>query len=234
MRAVHLEVVTDLSTQSFVCCLSRFIARRGLPSVLITDNAKTFKSARKILRITLSDPIVAEYLNNKQIQWDFNLELAPWWGGFFERFIGLMKRCLKKTLGRAKISYDEICTLVAEIESILNSHPLTYISTEDTTEPLTPSHLLTGHCLFTLPKIGTKTSLTDVDYENSNSPKLLTRRLNYLNKTIDHSWTRWRREYLVALRDSHKYKYSLGSDATIKTGQVCIVFDASVLEHSGV
>ena len=99
-----------------------------------------------------------------------------------------MKRCLKKTLGHAKISYDKMYTLVAEIESILNSRPLNYISTEDTTEPLTP-HLLTGHRLLTLPKIGTKTSLTDVDYENTNSPKLLTRRLNYFNKTINHFWT---------------------------------------------
>jgi hypothetical protein len=80
VRAVHLEVVTNLSAESFIRCFSRFVARRGLPSVLITDNAKTFKSARKILQSTIEDDIVKNYLLN---HWNFNLERAAWWGGFF-------------------------------------------------------------------------------------------------------------------------------------------------------
>ena len=63
-------------------------------------------------------------------RWTFNLELAPWSGGFFERLIGLTKRCLKKTIGKSKMSYDELITTVVEIEAILNSRPLTYVSCE--------------------------------------------------------------------------------------------------------
>ena len=143
VRAVHLEVVIELSAISFIKCFSRFVSRRGLPKLLISDNANTFKSAKRIILETLNDPTVKEYLANQQVGWTFNLELAPWSGGFFERLIGLTKRCLKKTIGKSKMSYDELITTVVEIEAVLNSRPLTYVSCEEFSEPLTPSHLHT-------------------------------------------------------------------------------------------
>ena len=72
------------------------------------------------------------------------MEHAPWWGGFFERMVQLMKKCLRKLVGRAKLSYDELYTAVTEVEAILNSRPLTYVSASDLDEPLTPSHLIMG------------------------------------------------------------------------------------------
>ena len=91
VRAVHLEVVTELSARSFITCFSRFVSRRGLPKLLISDNANTFKSGKRIILETLNDPTVKEYLANRNVGWTFNLELAPWSGGFFERLIGLTK-----------------------------------------------------------------------------------------------------------------------------------------------
>jgi len=78
------------------------------------------------------------------LEWSFSLEKAPWWGEIFERMIKAMKRCHKKTIGRANITYDELMTVITEVEMILNCHPLSHVSTEDIEEPLTPAHLLIG------------------------------------------------------------------------------------------
>ena len=76
-RAVHLELVEDLSTETFKRCLRRFIARRGVPTLMVSDNAKTFKSIDNELRILYGHPFVREELENRRIQWRFNLERAP-------------------------------------------------------------------------------------------------------------------------------------------------------------
>jgi len=72
-------------------------------------------------------------------------------GWVFESMIRLTKRCLKKTIGKARLTLDELTTVVIQVEAILNSRPITYVSSEDLEEPLTPSHLLTGNCLLSLP-----------------------------------------------------------------------------------
>ena len=84
------------------------------------------------------------YLENNKLEWRFNLEKPPWWGGFFERMVGKVKRCLRKVLGNAKLTYDELLTTLVEIEGTLNSRPLTYAYDEVGVEVLTPSHLIFG------------------------------------------------------------------------------------------
>ena len=82
-RATHLELAPNLSTPAFIRCLRRFVARRGTPELIVSDNAKTFKAAAKELTKTYEDPATTTYLVNQKIQWKFNLEKAPWWGGIF-------------------------------------------------------------------------------------------------------------------------------------------------------
>ena len=94
MRAVHLELVEDLSVETFKRCLRRFIARRGIPALIVSDNVKTFKGMEKQLRTCFRQPQVKDEMQNHLIEWRFNLERAPWWGGFFERMVGCVKRCL--------------------------------------------------------------------------------------------------------------------------------------------
>ena len=81
--------------------------------------------------------------------WNFNLEKAPWWGGVFERLVKSAKYCLRKIIGTACLLYDElliaIITVVTEVKAVLNSRPLTFVSSEDEEEPLTPSHLMLGY-----------------------------------------------------------------------------------------
>ena len=133
-----------MSAQAFIRSLKRFAARRGFPVRIVSDNAKTFKAASKTVRDALESPETKQFYNSIQLKWNFNLERAPRWGGLFKRMVQSAKRCLRKTIGSAKLAYDELLTALTEVEGILNSRPLTYISSDDVEEPLTPSHLLMG------------------------------------------------------------------------------------------
>ena len=85
------------------------------------------------------------------MKWTFNLEKAPWWGGVFERLVKSVKRCLKKTISGARLTYEELLTVIIKVEMILNCRPLSYVSSEDSDEPLMPSHLLCGDQIMSLP-----------------------------------------------------------------------------------
>ena len=98
VRAVHLDIVPNLSTEAFLRSVKRFAARRGLP---LSDNGKTFKSAATA--IVTSQEVQQQFLN-LGVEWQFNVERAPWWGSVFERMIKMTKRCLRKMIGRARLS----------------------------------------------------------------------------------------------------------------------------------
>ena len=119
---------------------------------MVTDNAKTFKGIDKELCILHGHPLVREELGNRRIQWRFSLERAPWWGGFFERMVGSVKRCLRKVFGNARLSFDELLTVLTEVEATLNSRPLTYDYDTLGEEVLTPTHLIYGRRLTSLPE----------------------------------------------------------------------------------
>ena len=97
-RAVHLELVEDLSTGTFKRCLRRFIAKRGMPVLIVSDNAKTFQATEKALKKLFDHPEVKADLERDRIEWKFNIERAPWWGGFFERIRGTQREYSSKPL----------------------------------------------------------------------------------------------------------------------------------------
>ena len=139
-RAVHLELVPSLSVPTFLQSFRRFVARRGLPMRLISDNAKTFKSsAGEVAKIARSSEVQTQ-LANKGVSWDFIVERAPWHGGFWERMVCCVKRCLKKSIGRMSLTFEELRTILVEVEATLNNRPLTYMydNEEGVSYPLTP------------------------------------------------------------------------------------------------
>ena len=101
VRAVHIEVIHDLSAQQFVLCLT---ARRGKPKEIISDNASQFKLAKstveEVWQFATTSPDTQSYLANEGITWSFIIELAPWMGGFYERLAGLVKQALRKSIGK--------------------------------------------------------------------------------------------------------------------------------------
>ena len=203
----------------------RFTARRGTPSTIITDNGGTFKPAAKEIINALNHPDVKRFFAGRRTTWHFNLERAPWWGGFFERLVKSTKRCLKKTLGSAKLTYEELLTATAEVEMILNSRPLSYISSEDVEEPLTPSHLLTGRRLLSLPE--PNHNVDDPDFDIDLDKDDLTRRMRHLSNVLNHFWSRWRNEYLMELRESHRANEKQGVGETVSLGDIVVVHDES-------
>ena len=100
-RAIHLEVVTDLTESSFLQAFRRFSSRKSLPVVMISDNASTYLASAETLQELFQSPSLKEVFGRQGIDWKFIPKRAPWYGGFWERLIGLTKKAVRKTLGRA-------------------------------------------------------------------------------------------------------------------------------------
>ncbi|XP_071177729.1 uncharacterized protein [Mytilus edulis] len=151
-RSVHLEVVPDLSEKSFLQAFRRFASRKSRPHTMISDNASTYLAASETLKKLTESPSLNDTLSTYGINWRFIPKRAPWYGGWWERFIGITKTCLRKTLGRSYVTMDTLQTILTEIEAIINDRPLTYVSPDiEDEEPLTPSHLLYGRRITLTP-----------------------------------------------------------------------------------
>ena len=182
-RAVHIELVDSMSIPDCQLAIRRFAARRGMPSVFYSDNSKTFEGTNKKLQNIFGSfcPI-----------WNFIPPKSPWWGGFWERQIKSIKNCLKKSLHFQKLTRTELETNLHEIEAIINSRPLTYIS-EDIRDknPLTPAHFLLNRTY------GSKLENVIEDFDVSSQDL----QLNYSIRKgcIALFWQTWSEEYLKSL-----------------------------------
>ena len=127
---MHLELVKSLETDNFIMCFKKFIARRGRPELIYSDNGTTFKAAAKWLQTVRRDEKFNDNLAELDIKWRFNLSRAPWWvggGGGFERLIGLFKRAFYKSIENGTLNWSELEEVVLDIEMALNNRPLTYL-----------------------------------------------------------------------------------------------------------
>ena len=157
VRAVHLELVEDMSADEFLLCLCRLIARRGVPRQIISDNAKQFKAAKQVLRkarLQIED-CANDYLSKHGIHWKFIVELAPWMGGFYECLVGLIKRAIRKILGSQCLTEKQLVTILAETEAVVNSWPLVYVD-DDTNSSMmiTPTDFLSFRRHHVFPNVG--------------------------------------------------------------------------------
>ena len=189
---------------------------------MVLDNGKTFKAAAKVIQSVVSHDDVKQYLSNLGVKWVFNLPKARWWGAIFERLIRSVKRCLRKIIWQARLSYDELTTAIVEVEAMINSRPLTYVAMDILDEPLTPFHLLTGHRILSLPD-----NLCCKPEEVNETPDIghsqLTRRACHLNNTLDSFWRRWRKEYLLELREAHRYHHGQASTPQVAVDNMVVV-----------
>ena len=125
-RMLHLEIQPDLEASSTIRGMRRTFARVGNPSLLISDNHKTYRSKK-----------VRKFARERFIKWKHILKLSPNSGGFYERMNSMIKRALRKTLKNAKLNYGILETVVIEIEAVINSRPLSYLHDDELLEPLT-------------------------------------------------------------------------------------------------
>ncbi|GFV39406.1 pro-Pol polyprotein [Trichonephila clavipes] len=149
-KAIHLDFVTDLTSQAFIASLKRFFGRRRKCAKITTDNAKTFVVAnaetKKLFKmIKLPDHTLAEFLTNESIEWNFIPPRSPNHGGLWEAGVKAFKFHLKRVVGNAHLTLEEFITILCEIEAVLNSRPLTPLTSNfDDFETLTPGHFLVG------------------------------------------------------------------------------------------
>ena len=207
VRAIHLELVKGLSAQLFLDCLRRFIARRGKPSLIISDNAPQFRLVKSVLdhqwMNVYRDETVLNFFSYERIQWQFTIALAPWQGGFYERLISMVKKGLRKGMGRKLLYWDKLTTLLAEVEAILNTRPLTYVCGEfGSGFVLTPANFLIGDCNNVIPF-----STDDIEDEMEYLPKVDSSKelLLYWRKNqrqLQLFWKYWTQDYLLNLRET--------------------------------
>ncbi|XP_064108041.1 uncharacterized protein LOC135216591 [Macrobrachium nipponense] len=166
----------------FDCMLAirRFIACRGLPSVLYSDNAKTFVECVSELQ---------KVYGHLSPHWRFIVPRSPWWGGWWERLIRSVKSAVQKTLGGNYISRCELETTLHEVEACVNSRPLTFVSEPpDAPVPLSPSHFLIGRSTGFQTPVNTDPSC--ISAKDLSDREILRRQI--LNKF----WTVWSNDYI--------------------------------------
>ncbi|CAG7734943.1 unnamed protein product, partial [Allacma fusca] len=150
-RAIHIELVTDLSSISFIKALRRFCGRRGKPAHIYCDNGRTFVGAQRQLRFTTSKEYnedIEKFLAEQEVYFHWNPPAAPHFGGLWEAGIKSLKFHLKRVLGSEILNFEEMATLLVQIEACLNSRPLSPMSNEPgDLLPLTPGHFLIGDAL---------------------------------------------------------------------------------------
>ncbi|KAJ0171671.1 hypothetical protein K1T71_012434 [Dendrolimus kikuchii] len=215
-KAVHLELVSDLTSSAFLAALRRLSARRGIPRHLYSDNGTNFVGASKILakefinhQSILSEDFYAE-LNQMKIEWHFNAPSWPSAGGLWEAAVKSLKYHLRRVLGDQKLTYEEFTTLLSQLEACLNSRPLTTL-TEDPQDLdyLTPSHFLASGPVLTI-----------VETERDERT-----RWQLTQKIFNDIWKRWRAEYLTQLSARSKWRTS---QSNIELNDVVIIHDANL------
>ncbi len=211
-RAIHLEAIYDLSSQQFLNCLRRFCARRGQPKLIISDNASQFKltstTVNKAMRNIMIEPQVLYYCSLENIQWHFITPYAPWSGGFYERIIGMVKRCLKKSIGRMLLNHEQLETMMCETEAILNSRPLTIISDDlHSNNVLRPIDFLAPLRSLGTPQL--VENIHDPDYvQKMDSQQKLLQYWQKSQKCLDFFWHEWISEYLPSLRERYQIEHN--------------------------
>ena len=226
-RAIHLEMTSSLSADKTMLAMRRFISRRGCPGSILSDNAKQFQLVKSTVeqqwQMLTYDEKLSNFVTSRGIKWVHTTERAPWRGSIYERLIGSVKYCLKRTLGRRSFEREELYTILIEVELIVNSRPLTTQTENEITSVLKPID-------FLLPQgsglIVNETS--DIDPDDPDF--LLTRdkeaaELIRLHKSAAHRielfWECWLTEYLTSLRE--KWRGSEKPKIAPRIGQVVIV-----------
>ncbi|XP_076660083.1 uncharacterized protein LOC143363372 [Halictus rubicundus] len=222
VKAIHLELVSDLTSEAFIAALRRFIARRGHCINIYSDNGTNFVGAnnelrdlRELLQSDDHNEKVKTFLADRSITWNFIPPLTPHFGGIWEAAVKSFKRHFWRIAGAERFTFEVFNTLIIEIEAVLNSRPLTPISSDpNDTLVLTPGHFLIGDSL---------TSLRERDFRDVPSNRLST--WQHIQKLKQHFWNRWYKEYLNEM--TSRSRWSSGTHP-IKEGTIVLLREDNV------
>lgn len=218
-RAVHLDIVNDLKSSSFIACYEEFVSRRGRCYKMYSDNGTSFIGAEKAIARAYkewqTDDTVSS-IAKRGTEWHFMTPAAPHQGGIYEAAVKSMKFHLKRVIGSRIMEYRQIRTLLCKVEAVLNSRPLSAL-TDDPNDlhALTPGHFLIGEELVTPP------SFDHVNEDDLQGRKLWLER----DKMFKDFWARWHNEVLTSMIERKKWRRERED---IKVGQLVIIKDENL------
>lgn len=217
-KAIHLELVSDLTTDAFIAAFRRFVARRGRCKTIMSDNGSNFIGAKRELKF-LGEIVKSQYLTNKLAadgtEWKLIPPRAPHFGGIWEAGVKSMKYHIKRVIGETILTFEKLTTLLTQVEACLNSRPLTPLSDdlEDITA-LTPGHFLIGEPLTAVPE----QNLLDINVNRIS-------RWKHLQKMHQDFWIRWQKEYINELQKRPKW---MNVKANVEKNNLVLILDENL------
>jgi len=199
-KAIHLELVSELSTEAYIASLHRFIARRGLCDNIYSDNGTNFVGAEKELRETILEGKSVKRISSFATQQGINIHFippcSPHMGGIWEAGVKSMEFHLRRVAGNAKLTFEEFYTLLCQVEAVLNSRPICPLGNNpDNLQVLTPGHFLIGTSLLAPPD----RNLIDLPVNRLS-------RWSYVQQMVQQLWKCWSQDYLHQLQQRNKWK----------------------------
>lgn len=212
-KAVHIEFVSDMTSQKFIDAFQRFVARKGAISDLYSDCGSNFIGANRILQEHLqklfADPKVENFFARKGTNWHFNPPASPHHGGLWEAGVKSIKYHLKRLIGDNVFTFEEMTTILCRIEASLNSRPLCSISDDlNDISYLTPGHFYLGRAPNTVPH----PCLLDVEINRLS-------RWQLLRRIYQQFWHYWSKNYLSKLQQRSKWETSKDD---VRIGQLAL------------
>lgn len=212
-KAIHIELVSDLTAQSFLSAFKRFTARRGLCANIFSDNATNFIGANSELSAITKLPIeqsFKRYLLENRIAWKYIPPRSPHCGGLWESAVRLTKFHLKRIMSNITFCYEDFLTILTQVESIVNSRPL-FPLTEDPCdlEALTPGHFLIGSSLLAVPEA----PVADNRHTHAS-------RYRHMQWLIQQFWNHWSKDYLQSLQVRSKWQ---SEQANVAVGDMVVL-----------
>jgi hypothetical protein len=218
-RAIHIELVSGLSTSAFQAALKRFVSRRGRPTDIYSDCGTNFVGAARELKEWIEmvksedfNQVIANQMSIQGVTWHFNPPSAPHFGGIWEAGVKSIKYHLYRIMGSHRLNYEEMTTLCTQIEACLNSRPITATSSDPNDfTALTPGHFLIGSSLNAIPE----PNLLDLKVNRLD-------RWQFLQSLNQHFWKRWSSEFLTRLQQRPKW---MQVNKNINVGDLVIIKD---------
>ena len=220
-KAIHVEAVTDMTAEAFIAAYRRFVARRGVVRNLFSDNGTNFVLSNKILLENMQniddryDDEICQELAKSGTRWHFSPPGAPHMNGLAEAAVKSVKLHLKRTIADTKLTFEELSTLLTQIEACVNSRPLCSLSSDpNDVAALTPAHFLVGEPLISPPE-----------------PNHLEAKSTWLSKwqrvqqMTQHFWKHWQSDYLNQLQVRTKWH---GKGKTPEVNDLVLIRDENL------
>lgn len=221
VKALHIELVSDMTAEAFIAALRRTVARRGQIVQLFSDNGTNFVGANRLLQ-ELSESEKTEFdeklngeLAKREITWNFSPPGAPHFNGLVEAAVKTTKKHLMKAIGETKLTFEEMSTVLAQVEAAVNSRPLGSLSPDpNDMSVLTPAHFLLNSDPQAI-----------ADESNTEVKACYLTRWKLVQRIVQQFWHQWTTGYINELQVRRKWTRE---NANVKINDIVLIKDETV------